>query len=358
LRLEKAASLEYKENLDSNRRQPEPKIQARNSEIGERLSQARSTVVNQDVKPQNPNINIYNGYLPSIPIPKNLMSNVSSSGHTPTYSTTNGTQRLNTSTLSTKSTNTQASSNHKTDNMEKKSIGRTSTNTQNGSGSGQIKSKGNLPRLGNNIPKYSDHKTDSTYISGGSSTSPILDCEESLSNNLANFLSAKNENLSWFDKIDVEMRTVDLFAVDDQKLNFNGMIEKFSPARRSITTEEELANFNPEYNAASTDSEIVDYLMMREIQYAPDPHYFDKSQSHVTWMMRAILLDWMMEVCMEFTLKRETFHYAVNYVDRHLNACPHIQKWELQLVGVTAMYLAAKVEVIENLGRKFNNHFV
>jgi len=49
---------------------------------------------------------------------------------------------------------------------------------------------------------------------------------------------------------------------------------------------------------------------------------------------------------MEFTLKRETFHYAVNYVDRHLNACPHIQKWELQLVGVTAMYLAAKVEEI------------
>jgi len=35
--------------------------------------------------------------------------------------------------------------------------------------------------------------------------------------------------------------------------------------------------------------------------------------------MRAILLDWMMEVCAEFNLKRETFHLAVIYVDRYLS---------------------------------------
>lgn len=34
--------------------------------------------------------------------------------------------------------------------------------------------------------------------------------------------------------------------------------------------------------------------------------------------MRAILLDWMMEVCAEFGLKRETFNLALNYTDRYL----------------------------------------
>lgn len=32
--------------------------------------------------------------------------------------------------------------------------------------------------------------------------------------------------------------------------------------------------------------------------------------------MRAILLDYMQEVCAEFGLKRETFHLSMNYADR------------------------------------------
>ncbi len=53
----------------------------------------------------------------------------------------------------------------------------------------------------------------------------------------------------------------------------------------------------------------------------------------------------MQEVATEFTLKRETYHYALNYVDRYLTVVPNIKKWELQLVGVTAMYIASKMEV-------------
>ena len=36
-------------------------------------------------------------------------------------------------------------------------------------------------------------------------------------------------------------------------------------------------------------------------------------------MMRAILLDWMMEVSSEFLMKRETYHLAVMYVDKYLS---------------------------------------
>lgn len=35
--------------------------------------------------------------------------------------------------------------------------------------------------------------------------------------------------------------------------------------------------------------------------------------------MRAILLDWMMEVCTEFKMKRETYYLAVCYVDKYLS---------------------------------------
>ena len=45
--------------------------------------------------------------------------------------------------------------------------------------------------------------------------------------------------------------------------------------------------------------------------------------------MRAILFDWMQEVATEFTLKRETYYYAINYVDRYLTVVPNIKKWKL-----------------------------
>lgn len=35
--------------------------------------------------------------------------------------------------------------------------------------------------------------------------------------------------------------------------------------------------------------------------------------------MRAILIDWMMEVSSEFHLKRETFYLSTYYVDRYLS---------------------------------------
>lgn len=35
--------------------------------------------------------------------------------------------------------------------------------------------------------------------------------------------------------------------------------------------------------------------------------------------MRSVLFDWMMEVCTEFKLKRETYYLAMNYVDKYLS---------------------------------------
>ncbi|XP_068140230.1 G1/S-specific cyclin-E [Drosophila tropicalis] len=62
--------------------------------------------------------------------------------------------------------------------------------------------------------------------------------------------------------------------------------------------------------------------------------------------MRAILLDWLIEVCEVYKLHRETFYLAVDYLDRYLHKARKVQKTHLQLIGITCLFVAAKVEEI------------
>ncbi|XP_064546951.1 G1/S-specific cyclin-E isoform X2 [Drosophila montana] len=62
--------------------------------------------------------------------------------------------------------------------------------------------------------------------------------------------------------------------------------------------------------------------------------------------MRAILLDWLNEVCEVYKLHRETFYLAVDYLDRYLHSGRQVQKTHLQLIGITCLFVAAKVEEI------------
>ncbi|XP_071478562.1 G1/S-specific cyclin-E-like [Diadema antillarum] len=62
--------------------------------------------------------------------------------------------------------------------------------------------------------------------------------------------------------------------------------------------------------------------------------------------MRSILLDWLIEVCEVYRLHRETFYLAVDFVDRYLAANKNIPKTKLQLIGITALFIAAKLEEI------------
>ena len=61
--------------------------------------------------------------------------------------------------------------------------------------------------------------------------------------------------------------------------------------------------------------------------------------------MRLLLLDWMMEVCDEFGLTRETNHLGSHFTDLYLSKryCPIEQ---LQLLGASALLLACKIEEI------------
>jgi G2/mitotic-specific cyclin-B, other len=61
--------------------------------------------------------------------------------------------------------------------------------------------------------------------------------------------------------------------------------------------------------------------------------------------MRAILIDWLVEVHLKFKLLPETLYLTVNLIDRFLSL-QQINRNKLQLVGVTCLLIACKYEEI------------
>jgi len=90
--------------------------------------------------------------------------------------------------------------------------------------------------------------------------------------------------------------------------------------------------------------EIFEYLKELEIATMANPDYMD-NQNELEWKMRGILVDWLLEVHTRFRLLPETLFLAVNIIDRFLSA-KVVQLDRLQLVGVTAMFIASKYEEV------------
>ncbi|OJJ49378.1 hypothetical protein ASPZODRAFT_14096 [Penicilliopsis zonata CBS 506.65] len=90
--------------------------------------------------------------------------------------------------------------------------------------------------------------------------------------------------------------------------------------------------------------EIFDYLRDLELETMPNPDYIDH-QPDLEWKMRGILVDWLIEVHTRFRLLPETLFLAVNIIDRFLSA-EVVALDRLQLVGVTAMFIASKYEEV------------
>lgn len=61
--------------------------------------------------------------------------------------------------------------------------------------------------------------------------------------------------------------------------------------------------------------------------------------------MRGVLVDWLVDVQGQFRLLQETLHSTVDIIDRYMAVeGASVDRARLQLVGVSAMFLAAKVE--------------
>jgi len=90
--------------------------------------------------------------------------------------------------------------------------------------------------------------------------------------------------------------------------------------------------------------EIYDYLREKEVMDAIDCNYMSR-QDNVSARMRTVLVDWMVEVQLKFRMTSETLYLSVNIVDKFLQR-RKITRDNLQLLGVTALFIAAKFEEI------------
>ena len=90
--------------------------------------------------------------------------------------------------------------------------------------------------------------------------------------------------------------------------------------------------------------EIFDYYKQLEETTIPNPDYM-AHQDDLEWKMRGILVDWLIEVHTRFRLLPETLFLAVNIIDRFLSS-KVVPLDKLQLVGVTAMFIASKYEEV------------
>ncbi|CAK5019679.1 unnamed protein product [Meloidogyne enterolobii] len=102
--------------------------------------------------------------------------------------------------------------------------------------------------------------------------------------------------------------------------------------------------------------DIYKWMLFREKSYRPKTNFMDK-QTHINAEMRAILIDWFVDVVVELELSPASFFLAISLTDRTLSVidCP---KERLQLLGATAILISTKVQevfppLVKDIGTKY-----
>lgn len=94
--------------------------------------------------------------------------------------------------------------------------------------------------------------------------------------------------------------------------------------------------------------DIWETLISEEAQFiinSPKNRNYFEFQKDINDKMRAILIDWLVEVHLKFNLSPETLFTSVMIIDRYLNL-KLILRSHLQLLGVTALFIACKYEEV------------
>ncbi|KAK1769446.1 putative g2 mitotic-specific cyclin-b protein [Phialemonium atrogriseum] len=115
---------------------------------------------------------------------------------------------------------------------------------------------------------------------------------------------------------------------------------EFPPGVRDLDSED----LEDPLMVAEYANEIFEYLRDLECNSVPNPEYMSH-QDDLEWKTRGILIDWLIEVHTRFHLLPETLFLAVNVIDRFLSE-KVVQLDRLQLVGITAMFIASKYEEV------------
>lgn len=153
----------------------------------------------------------------------------------------------------------------------------------------------------------------------------------------------KEEEEQEDDKENVEPQIREEYKSDTAKL------EKEQQANRQRTQfwEYEMDEENDPLMVFEYSNDIFEYMLNLEKTVMPAESYSKATKpiGEMTWQMRRVLLEWVIDVHSKFRLSPETLYLAANMIDRFLSIRP-VSLVKVQLVGMAALMIAAKFEEI------------
>jgi len=175
-------------------------------------------------------------------------------------------------------------------------------------------------------PKYDNKQTYRSY-----SSSRQREFGQDLTNlyNIENNYSKNCNNKGNYYKLDEE----------SNKLIKN--FEEYLQKQKNEISKEKLHSI---YDCPEYAHQILYNMKKNEKLSLGDPSYIN-SHSEVTERMRGIILDWICDVHTKLHLQSETLYLAINYFDRYTSK-EKTTKSCLQLIAITALFLASKYEEI------------
>lgn len=176
---------------------------------------------------------------------------------------------------------------------------------------------------------------------------------ESMDESMSTCDSLKSPEVEYLDNTEavtvdsIEKRTSSkLFITDD--IEPSGIICK-RDILSNIVSDEEIVDVDNDFMdpqaCATIACDIYKHLRASEAKKRPSTDFMEKVQKDINASMRAILIDWLVEVSEEYRLVPETLYLTVNYIDRYLSG-NLMDRQRLQLLGVACMMIASKYEEI------------
>ena len=215
--------------------------------------------------------------------------------------------------------------------------------------------------------QYNKENIDINIIHGGKSEENKMEIEPQSSNDLIASNSTKYSNnttkLSVESSNQISYNTNLVFYPSSQKylsssnneqqnmMNSNNHINKNINSEELIH-EKKLFEYNFSSNvekvlfAGEYLDEIYSNLLSdeKEMKFSPKIGYME-SQSDINEQMRAILIDWLVEVHYRFRLKSETLFQTVWIIDTYLSLV-QITRAKLQLLGIASLLISCKSQEI------------
>lgn len=172
----------------------------------------------------------------------------------------------------------------------------------------------------------SDESVTATSSLDGSDT-----CEVQLGSRSSS--SSSDSEIDYHNKRDTEERPLPSLTLQQ---------ENQTPEAEEDLEDFDLENIDDIYHVPHYAKDIFRHYKNRETQFSV-ADYLGRGETTVTRTMRAILVDWMVEIQENFELNHETLYMAVKLTDLYLDRVP-VSKENLQLVGSTALFVASKFD--------------